>query len=355
MQTALIQSAEELQLVAPAWRALAKRCRLQSVFQLADWVLPWCATFGPGRALMVLATVDRRGLVAILPLQIGDDHHGRLQFIGTPLNDRNAMLVADEDRRRAWASALQRLLVERGWDRGVLTEVADPDLQVCAATRRPEVALLAPEPSPVLHLPGTWAQYQDRLPSHQRHRWLRQLARLQEAHDVRLRVRTGSEVGPEDLVAFHDRRSAQWRAQGRMHLLSMAERDGSFGAFLVRAGPGLARRGHLALASLEVDGWPAASCLYFLWGTTALDYMGTYEVGLARYAPGMLLTLKAIEWMIGQGFRTYDFGRGDEPYKFRLLAVPRLLGGVELRPGLSLQPTSLPLQPPERRRHAEQS
>jgi len=73
LQTPLIRSANELQLLAPAWRALAERCRLQSIFQLADWVLPWCATFGPGRALMVLASVDRRGLAAILPLQIGDN------------------------------------------------------------------------------------------------------------------------------------------------------------------------------------------------------------------------------------------------------------------------------------------
>src|SRR5713226_4010770 len=106
MRTTVIRRASELELLAPAWRALAGRCRLQSVFQLADWVLPWCATFGPGRALMVLATVDGRGLAAVLPLQISADHDRILQFIGTPLNDRNAMLVADEDRDRAWASAL---------------------------------------------------------------------------------------------------------------------------------------------------------------------------------------------------------------------------------------------------------
>lgn len=330
MRARLIRSAGELQRLAPAWRALARRCRLQSVFQLADWVLPWCATFGPGRALMVLAMEDKRGLAAILPLHIADDDDAPLQFIGTPLNDRNAMLVADGDRDRAWALALRRLSAERGWNRGVLTELADPDLLACTATGHPGVVPLTPEPSPVLHLPGTWAQYRDRLPSRQLGRWCRQLAHLQERHDVRLRVRTGSEIGPANLVAFHDQRAAQWRARGQLHLLSRAERDGSFAEFLARAGPALAREGHLALASLELGDRPAAVCLYFLWGTTALDYMGTYEIGLARYAPGMLLTLKAIEWLIGRGFRTYDFGRGDESYKFRFLATPRSLGGVEL-------------------------
>ena len=79
----------------------------------------------------------------------------------------------------------------------------------------------------------------------------------------------------------------------------------------------LLQAGFLRLCILRIDGNPAA-CFYNLrMGEREYCYSGGMEPGYARYSPGSLLDY----WMIGEaindGVRTYDFGLGNETYKFR--------------------------------------
>jgi CelD/BcsL family acetyltransferase involved in cellulose biosynthesis len=57
------------------------------------------------------------------------------------------------------------------------------------------------------------------------------------------------------------------------------------------------------------------------WGYVAADrfyhLMPAHETGeWLAYAPGRLLNEWLLEWSIGRGLKFFDFGIGDEPYKF---------------------------------------
>jgi CelD/BcsL family acetyltransferase involved in cellulose biosynthesis len=79
----------------------------------------------------------------------------------------------------------------------------------------------------------------------------------------------------------------------------------------------LLKAGLLRLGMLRIDGHPAA-CYYNLrMGEREYCYSGGMEPGYARYSPGSLLDYWMISEAIKDGIRTYDFGLGNEAYKFQ--------------------------------------
>jgi CelD/BcsL family acetyltransferase involved in cellulose biosynthesis len=64
-----------------------------------------------------------------------------------------------------------------------------------------------------------------------------------------------------------------------------------------------------------------------------------FEDRFSSYSPGFLLYLKMVECGAGLGFRYLDFGKGDQPYKKRLMtdSVPLACGSVEVPSWLSFR------------------
>ncbi len=81
----------------------------------------------------------------------------------------------------------------------------------------------------------------------------------------------------------------------------------------------LARRlldaGRLRLLWLELEGRPLAVEYSFVGGDTVYYYQGGFEPQLAELCPGTLMLAASLKLAIEEGFRHYDFLRGDEPYK----------------------------------------
>jgi CelD/BcsL family acetyltransferase involved in cellulose biosynthesis len=110
---------------------------------------------------------------------------------------------------------------------------------------------------------------------------------------------------------------------GWSHLLRLhhqhRQRDSAFGpepAELQRAFAGaLAARGHVWLTTLDVAGTPVAAW----YGFAAADTMCFYQCGRdpawEHASVGQVLMGIMIRRAIEQGFRRFDFLRGDEPYK----------------------------------------
>jgi CelD/BcsL family acetyltransferase involved in cellulose biosynthesis len=96
-----------------------------------------------------------------------------------------------------------------------------------------------------------------------------------------------------------------------------------FTAFNREVVPALFRRGQLQLYRLDVDGRPVAT-EYVLSGDGILyAYQAGVDPAALEHEPGKLINLLMIRRAIEQGYRSFDFLRGDEPYKAHFAAAAR--------------------------------
>jgi CelD/BcsL family acetyltransferase involved in cellulose biosynthesis len=102
-----------------------------------------------------------------------------------------------------------------------------------------------------------------------------------------------------------------------------------FTAFIRGVLPELMRQGRLQFHWLELDGRPVALEYHFTGGGVLYAYQAGVEPDAMEFQPGKLLNLATIRRAIEQGYRVFDFLRGDEPYKAHFRAAPR--PSLELR------------------------
>lgn len=93
--------------------------------------------------------------------------------------------------------------------------------------------------------------------------------------------------------------------------------DPDFHAFLKNSVRELAETGHAEIVQINNDGMPLASMLLLNDGETVYMYQSGSCDQRAALEPGYQLAACAIQRSISQGFRAFDFLRGDEPYKAR--------------------------------------
>lgn len=77
----------------------------------------------------------------------------------------------------------------------------------------------------------------------------------------------------------------------------------------------LGPRGWLYVALLENESGTVAFQLGFRCGEKLWDYAKAYDGSFSRLAPGTLLLPPLLDYAYANGFREYDFLRGEEPYK----------------------------------------
>jgi CelD/BcsL family acetyltransferase involved in cellulose biosynthesis len=92
--------------------------------------------------------------------------------------------------------------------------------------------------------------------------------------------------------------------------------DDHMAHFFLTMASELAETGWLDLAILEVANEPASSYLSFSYGNRLYLYNSGYSQQYAAYSAGVALLAYRIHKAILQGFRYFDFLRGDEPYKY---------------------------------------
>ncbi len=82
-------------------------------------------------------------------------------------------------------------------------------------------------------------------------------------------------------------------------------------------------RGQVQFYWLELDGKPAAAEYELVGDGVLYAYQAGVNPDVMEHQPGKLINLAILRRAIGQGYRAFDFLRGDEPYKARFGAQPR--------------------------------
>jgi len=160
---------------------------------------------------------------------------------------------------------------------------------------------------PYLELPSSWDAYLASLSRHRRQLIKRTERNLYRGHEVVVRQYGSAhlEEGLRHLCQLHAQR---WDGGGVFALPAMTRLHAAFASLL-------AQRGQLWLATLDLDGTPAAAWYGFLFGDTIYFYQGGWDPTWHHESVGAVLMGIMIRRAIDGGFRRFDFLRGDEPYK----------------------------------------
>ena len=200
--------------------------------------------------------------------------------------------------------------------------------RLCAAVARRGAAPRQRSASscPYLELPRSWEEYLSTLPATRRQTLRRKERNLHRDHVVTL-----TDYGPERLqegwrwlTALHERRwegAAIFRDPRVERLHRTFARD-------------MANSGQLWLTTLDLDGTPAAAWYGFAMRDTISFYQSGRDPGWEHKSVGRVLMGMMIRRAIEQGYRRFDFLRGEEPYKLQWTETRRSTREtVVFRPG----------------------
>ena len=296
------------------WRRAT--AQVATPFQSLDWYRAWSSVARPEAlaAVRVLADVTAHAAAGIVPLALVRRHIGPGSFsvltwasedFGCP--DHLDLALADE----AAVESFAERVITMPWDfleLGNLGQEAPRARQLARALARRgyRVATRAAEPCPRLVLPATWDGYLASQSATRRQTIRRKERKLEKEHRVVVRE--------HDTASFDD----GWQTLSALH----SDRWGGATAFSPRVAEmhrvfakALAAQGALWLTTLELDGLAAAAWYGFAWGDTVYFFQSGRATEQRGGSVGQVLMGKMIRRAIEQGFRHFDFLRGDEPYK----------------------------------------
>lgn len=176
-----------------------------------------------------------------------------------------------------------------------------------------------------VQLPATWDDYLAMLSKSHRKQVRRLERRALESGRAVLHT-AGNEAelaeGLDILFHLHERRQ---QSLGRTGCFS----DPRFAAFHREVASLLLASGKLRLHWLLLDGRPVAAEYHFAGDGVVYAYQSGIEPEALHEEPGHLAAIATLKLAITQGYRAFDFLRGDEPYKAHWRAQP--LPTCELR------------------------
>ena len=323
-----ITTAADLQALEQVWNSLSTTARHPNVFTTFNWFRAWnqrATELDPNhrRGIHVLILKDADAVVGISPLiyrtvsRFGFTVR-KIEFLESPA-DYNDLLLGDgrPEHFKAFIQYLEE--TQTDWDIVDLRSLRDTG----TATATLKEALSA---STLLHrtLPEALCPYLPidsdastmigRLSPSARRTLRNQQHRLDRMSSQGLRVRIieRPEFEPsllENFIALEK----QKRIEGKPVPPLFARDPDVFRYLFETLGP----RGWLYAALMELRDRVIAFQLGFRCGDALWDFSKAYDSAHSHLSPGTMLVPAVLDYGFSNGYREYDFLRGEEPYKTR--------------------------------------
>jgi len=300
------------------WSELARRRAVPSIFLTPEWLA--VARAHDRRKQTTLAIGDRLGIAAL-----AHDDDGTLTFAGGEFTDEQDVIAPPDD-AAAVAEALGEWIAAQRTRRVRLEYVPEETptpgaIARALAPRGYDVQVERLVTSPRLQLPADFEIYVQSLTKKDRHELRRKMRRLERGRRVAFRIAADGERAAvlDRFVALHR------RSRGEKAEFMTTDRE----RYFRDVAEAVAAPGWLRLGVLDVDGEDVAVLFAFAYEGTLALYNAAYDPTLAALSVGVVCHAYAIRSALGEGIRTYDLLRGDEPYKYDLGATDRWLVRIE--------------------------
>lgn len=302
MHLEVISDDDRLREFASEWSAFAASQPNISPFQLPEWLLPWCSHFGNG-SLRVFVFREQE-CVGVMPCFLHEWNGKRqITLIGSGISDYLDPVFVASREPAILACLREQLSASNDWD------VCDwQDLSF--TTPLSEFASAQTEaPCREIPLTGDFEQFWQHRPRYLHRNVHRGVEHARRNGPLTFHV---SGKGDCDLMNTLTRlHTAQWNAQGQP---GMIEQNHS-GEFIRHIARDFSQRDMLRIFSLTYREEIAAIILGFVYRGIVYNYLTGFDPAHKQLSLASVLLYKSIGECYRQGFRAWNFCRGDEPYK----------------------------------------
>jgi CelD/BcsL family acetyltransferase involved in cellulose biosynthesis len=331
----LIDNELELHQHAAAWDALAEQIPFRGWIWNESW---WRHYRGPSDRLNVVALLDRAGKVrGLAPWFVSRSPWlGRVvRFLGTgEVCSEHLTILCEPGWQKSVIDALADWLTEDHrlhWDTLELEGIDSSNEAIHALTaalveRRLRAHFQHSINAWRVSLPASWDEYLARFSNRRRERLRRAFRRKFETGEALLSTATDVASLATGWPIFETLHVRRRESQGQLGCFASTQ----FAAFHRELAPKLLASDQLRLQWLELEGRPAAAEYGLCDKQNVYCYQTGFEPELSEQSPGWLSFGASIQRAINQGYRSFDFLRGDEAYKATWKAEPRELNTIRI-------------------------
>jgi CelD/BcsL family acetyltransferase involved in cellulose biosynthesis len=301
-QLRLIETADGLDELLPAWEALAAPAG--SPMQRHAWAGAFADTYGAEYELKVLALGSEDGLDAIAPLAVRRTGIARLELIGvTELSEPGDFLHRDGEALDRLVAGVADLSMPVLLGRVPAESPTAASLQ--RTYRRRTIFYSRPAgPYPWIALDEGWGEPEQKFKSDRRSDLRRARRRAEKEGELSAEVTSpGREELPPLLDELFEVEAAGWKGREGTALAADERRRAFFTAFAGRA----ADAGILRLAFLRIGDRTAAVQLAAECGGRFWLLKVGYDEEFKRSSPGTLLMLETVRYAALRGLDSYEF------------------------------------------------
>jgi len=303
------------------WNTLLKRAPINNIFYTWEWHSTWWDAYQPGD-IWVIACYENNEIVGIAPLFIAHTESGRyVHIIGCVDVTDYLDFIVDKNYQEAVFEVLVDYLSNNRDKFDVLDLCNIPEnsptlsiLPDLLKSKGFELNIQQQEVCPVIELPGEWGDYIGLLDKKQRHEVRRKLRRIHGVQsDVDWYVVNGKQNLHDEISCFMELMAASDPEKAEFL------KDEANVRFFKNIMPLIQESGWLQMNFLTVGDERVAGYINFIYD----DRVFVYNSGLnfeeyGQLSPGIVLLAYNIQHAIEQGYKVYDFLRGDEVYKYRM-------------------------------------
>jgi CelD/BcsL family acetyltransferase involved in cellulose biosynthesis len=295
------------------WDSLVREMPRPSPFLLHGWLLAWWAEYHTYGDLAVEAAFDGDRLIGAIPVYVDKRYPLRVaRFLGGPDTALADVLVDPAAGAEVVQGLAQRLI---GGSQHLVTLAGIPLTSRLATVLRPAFTVVERFEAPVLDLSDGWEDaYRRKTNARRRNlhsRRRKQLAALGRLEVSLARTETALDEALTDAFRLHRLR---WRGRADRSLFGDA-RGQAFHRAALRA---VARQDVARIITLKLDGRPIAFHYYFVLDRIMYVHRLAFDPAFARFSPGLVNTLDALEAAAAEGVTRVEYLGGGERYKLEL-------------------------------------
>ena len=311
IQTRILSGFDDPSFGREAWERLLHTGETDTVFLTWEWQRVWWEVFGRGELLLVVAERDGE-VTALAPLYTDE---GMIYFVGSGGSDYLDFIgdTSDPDVLDALLETAREYVPGfLGFEFYMLLDSSRTGARLEAAAKRLglDCCNFDDLAAPALNLfrqPDV-AQAATKKKSLVRHEnYFRREGTLVIQHACE------AEVVLPQLEEFFAQHIARWAATDSPSLFL----NPAWRTFYQRWTEAASKRGWLRFMRVEWNGQPIAFHFGFNYQGQFMWYKPSFEIAQARHSPGEVLLRQLLLAAIDEGAHVFDFGIGDEEFKYR--------------------------------------